>query len=106
MARRSVRGSEPRLTLILICLPLFIFLLVPIGRVCGGLTPAWERRPSGSTGWFGLIALVIALFAAMALNANAPQADFLSIVEGHVIMSWLAIASGLLITNGRDPTSR
>ncbi len=27
---------EPRLSLILICLPLFIFLLVPIGRVCGG----------------------------------------------------------------------
>ena len=31
---------EPRLSLILICLPLFIFLLIPIGRVCGGLTPA------------------------------------------------------------------
>ncbi len=88
---------EPRLSLILICLPLFIFLLVPIGRVCGGLTTAWERRPAGSSAWLGLLALVVALFAAMALNANAPQAEFLSIVEGHVMMSWLAIAGGLLI---------
>lgn len=90
--------ADPRLALVLICLPLFIFLLVPIGRVCGGLTPAWERRPAGSTAWLGLVALLVALFAAMALNANAPQAEFLSIVEGNVLMSWLAIAGGLLIT--------
>jgi dienelactone hydrolase len=90
--------TEPRLSLILICLPLFIFLLIPIGRICGGLTPTWERRPTGRTAWLGLIALLIALFAAMALNANAPQAEFLSTVDGHVMMSWLAIAGGLLIT--------
>lgn len=88
---------EPRLSLILICLPLFIFLLVPIGRVCGGLTPAWERRPTASPAWFGMIALLIALFVAMALNVNAPQATFLSIVDGQVIMSWLAIAGCLLL---------
>jgi hypothetical protein len=88
---------EPRLSLILICLPLFILLLVPIGRVCAGLTPSWERRPAGRNGWIGLGALVIVLFAAMALNANAPQAMFLSLVEGHVITSWLAIAGGLLL---------
>ena len=93
----DVNLVEPRLSLILICLPLFIFLLVPIGRECGGLTPAWERRSTGNAGWVGLIALVIALFVAMALNANAPQATFLSIVEGHVMMSWLAIAGGMLI---------
>ena len=89
--------AEPRLSLVLICVPLFIFLLVPIGRVCGTLAPMWERRPAGSTQWLGLIAIVIALFVAMALNANAPQADFLSIVEGHVLTSWLAIAGGMLI---------
>jgi hypothetical protein len=44
-----------------------------------------------------LIALEIALFASMALNASAPQATFLSMVDGHVIMSWFAIAGGLLI---------
>ncbi|HWN58585.1 MAG TPA: alpha/beta fold hydrolase, partial [Methylomirabilota bacterium] len=89
--------AEPRLTLILLCLPMFIFFLIPIGRVCGKMAPLWERRPLDTTGWLGLIALVIALFVAMALNANAPQAEFLSIFEGHVIISWLAIAGGLLI---------
>jgi len=89
--------AEPRLSLIIICLLLFILLLVPIGRVCAGLAPLWEHRPGGSTGWLGLVVLLVALFAAMALNASAPQAVFLSIVEGHVIMSWLAIAGGLLI---------
>jgi hypothetical protein len=54
--------------------------------------------------WLGLLALLIALFVAMALNANAPQAVFLSIVEGHVMMSWLAIAGGLLIAFARGPT--
>jgi dienelactone hydrolase len=88
---------EPRLSLILVCLALFILLLIPIGRVCAALTPAWERRPAGSTGWVGLGALVIALFAAMALNTNAPQATFLSMLEGHIMMSWLAIAGGLLL---------
>ena len=34
---------------------------------------------------------------AMALNANDPQAIFLSLVEGHTVVSWLAIAGGLLI---------
>src|SRR6266849_904796 len=90
--------AEPRLPLILLCIPLFIFLLIPIGRVCGGITPMWERRPSDATGWLGLLAILIALFAAMALKANAPQADFLSLLEGHVIMSWLSIAGALLIT--------
>ncbi len=89
--------SEPRLSLVLICLVLFIMLLVPIGRVCGGLTTPWEHRPAGSAGWLGLVALLVALFAAMALNAAAPQASFLSIVEGHILMSWLAIAGGLLL---------
>jgi dienelactone hydrolase len=89
--------TEPRLTLILLCLPMFIFFLIPIGRVCGKMAPLWERRPLDTTGWLGLIALVVALFVAMALNANAPQAEFLSIFEGHVIISWLAIAGGLLI---------
>jgi hypothetical protein len=33
----------------------------------------------------------------MALNANAPPATFLSMLEGHIMMSWLAIAGGLLL---------
>jgi hypothetical protein len=37
------------------------------------------------------------LFVAMPLNASAPQAEFLSLVDGHIIMSWLAIVGGLLI---------
>jgi len=89
--------AEPRLTLVLICMPFFIFFLIPIGRVCGKMAPVWERRPMDTTGWLGLLALVIALFLAMALNVNAPQAEFLSIFQGHVIISWLAIAGGLLI---------
>jgi dienelactone hydrolase len=89
--------AEPRLALIVICLALFILLLIPIGRVCAGLTTAWERRPADRTGWFGLGVLLIALFVAMPLNANEPQALFLSIVEGHIVISWLAVAGGLLI---------
>ncbi len=93
----DLNRAEPRLTLVLICMPLFIFFLIPIGRVCGKMAPVWERRPMDSTAWLGLIALAIALFVAMVLNANAPQAEFLSIFEGHVLISWLAIAGGLLI---------
>jgi dienelactone hydrolase len=89
--------AEPRLPLTIVCLFLFILLLVPIGRVCAELTPRYEHRPGSSAGWLGLIVLLIALFAAMALNVNAPQAVFLSIVDGHIIISWLAIAGGLLL---------
>ena len=89
--------AEPRLPLTILCMFLFLLLLVPIGRICGGLAPRREHRAAGSAGWRGLVALAIALFAAMALNATAPQAAFLSIVDGHIIMSWLAIAGGLLL---------
>ena len=41
--------------------------------------------------------MLAALLIAMALNATAPQAGFLSIVEGHVMISWLAIAGAMLI---------
>jgi dienelactone hydrolase len=89
--------KDPRLRLITLCLGLFMLLLIPIGRVCGGLSTAWEHRAAGRTGWLGLIALLVALFIAMALNAAAPQAAFLSIFSGDILMSWLTIAGGLLI---------
>src|SRR5262249_13243547 len=89
--------TDPRLSLVLVCLFLFMLLLVPIGRVCAGLTATWTRRPAGRTGWLGLVALVVALLVAMLLNVTAPQAAFLSLGDGHALMSWLAIAGGLLI---------
>ncbi len=89
--------AEPRLSLVVICLVLFVLLLIPVGRVCAGLAPLWERRSAGSIGWLGLLALLVALLAAMLLNASAPQAVFLSIVDGHAIVSWFAIAGGLLL---------
>ena len=89
--------AEPRLRLVNLCVLLFILLLIPIGRVCGGLTTPWEHRAAGRTGWLGLVALLVALLVAMALNATTSQAAFLSIVDGQVMLSWLAIAGGLLI---------
>lgn len=89
--------KEPRLNLILICLGLFMLLLIPIGRVTGGLSTRWEHREAGRIGWLGLVALLAAMLIALALNATAPQAGFLSIVEGHVMISWLAIAGAMLI---------
>lgn len=89
--------AEPRLSLILICLPLFVLLLIPIGRVCAGRAGVLERRPADRTGWLGLAALLIALLIAMPLNANAPQALFLSLVGGYIFLSWFAVAGGLLI---------
>jgi dienelactone hydrolase len=89
--------AEPRLSLIIICLLLFILLLIPIGRISGGLTPAWEHRTGGGTGWRGLGVMLAALLVALMLNANAPPALFISLVDGHVMISWLAIAGGMLI---------
>ena len=88
---------EPRLSLILICLALFILLLIPIGRVAAGLTTAWERRASDNLEWRGLAMVAAALLLAMPLNATAPQADFLSIYDGHIVVSWLAIAGAMLL---------
>src|SRR5208337_1007367 len=84
--------AEPRLALVVVGLGLFVLLLIPIGRVCAGLAPEWERRCSDRSGWLGLVTLLIALLVAMALNAGAPQATFLALVEGQILISWLAIA--------------
>ncbi|HLX36546.1 MAG TPA: alpha/beta fold hydrolase [Candidatus Binataceae bacterium] len=89
--------ADPRLSLISICLALFILLLIPIGRVCAGLTTAWERRSADRIVWPGLAALAIALIVAMPLNQTAPQASFLSLYDGHIMTSWLAIAGAMLL---------
>jgi len=89
--------KDPRLSLASICMALFTLLLIPIGRVCAGMTTAWERRTPTNIGWLGLAALAIALLVAMPLNMTAPEASFLSIYDGHVVVSWLAIAGAMLL---------
>src|SRR5262249_53890168 len=95
--RTAANLAEPRLSLILIGLGLFILLLIPIGRTVAGRTPVWMRRPVDRSAWMGLLAILIALLIAMALNVSAPQAMFLSIYEGNAIVSWLAIAGAILL---------
>ena len=76
---------------------MFVFLLVPLGIVCGSLAPGWAIERPGPSGWVGLLILGGALVAAMPLSAANP-AYFLQVVVGDVQISWFMVAG--LITLG------
>ena len=75
---------------------MFVFLLVPLGIVCGSLAPGWAIERPGPSGWVGLMILGGALVAAMPLSAANP-AYFLQIVVGDVQISWFMVAGLIML---------
>jgi hypothetical protein len=93
--RNSVLVEDPRRIVSLTALLASLVLLYGIGEVTGYLAPACERRSPGS-GRTNVLALMGWLLIAMPVVALYPPAAFLSLDDGNVLVSWLAIA-GLLI---------
>ena len=50
----AIKLSEPRTRIARIALLLFLILLVPIGRICGSMAPAWPEDRAGMSWWMGL----------------------------------------------------
>jgi hypothetical protein len=75
---------------------MFVFLLVPLGRVCGSMAPGWPEERPGPSGWVGLLILGGSLFAAMPLAAANP-ASFVPIVVGNIQISWFMVAGLIML---------
>ena len=93
----EINLAEPRLNTILVVLALFILLIAPIGWMSGGLVTPWVRRAADRNGWLGLALVAGALFAAMPLIAVVTPTEFIPLVVGDIVISWIAVAGGLLI---------
>jgi len=91
----AIRLEDPRRSTARFALWVFVFLLVPIGRLCGSIAPKWADERTGPRGWVGLLILGGALLAAMPLAAADP-AGFIPVVVGDIQISWYAVA-GLII---------
>jgi dienelactone hydrolase len=87
---KDARRGSARFALLM-----FVFLLVPLGRVCGSMAPGWAQERPGPSGWMGLLILGGALIAAMPLTAANP-ASFVPILVGSIQISWFMVA-GLII---------
>jgi len=74
---------------------IFVFLLVPLGRVCGSMVAGWSEERPGPSGWIGLLILAGVLLASMPLAAADP-ASFVPIIIGSIQISWFGVA-GLII---------
>jgi dienelactone hydrolase len=75
---------------------MFVFLLVPLGRVCGSMAPGWPEERPGPSGWVGLLILGGSLSAAMPLAAANP-ASFVPIVVGNIQISWFMVAGLIML---------
>ena len=71
---------DPRRATTAVALLLFLAVLIPFGRICGALAPAWERVDGG--GWLGLGIVAGSLIAAIPLVATVSPAAFLSTEGG------------------------
>ena len=87
---KDARSRSARFALLM-----FVILLIPLGRVCGSITPSWAEERPGPSGWMGLLILGGALIAAMPLTAADPAA-FVPIVVGSIQISWFMVA-GLIV---------
>jgi dienelactone hydrolase len=88
----AIETSEPRARVARIALLLFVILLVPIGRVCGSMAPAWPEDRAGVSWWMGLLIVGGALIAAMPLISTATPAGFVPMVIGGIQLSWFLVA--------------
>jgi len=88
---KDARRGSARFALLM-----FVFLLVPLGVVCGRLAPGWAEERPGPSGWMGLLILGGALVAAMPLSAANP-AYFLQVVVGDLQISWFMVAGLIML---------
>ena len=88
---KDARRGSARFALLM-----FVFLLVPLGVVCGSMVPGWAEERPGPSGWMGLLILGGALFAAMPLTAANPAA-FVPIVVGSIQISWFMVAGLIML---------
>lgn len=91
-----VKLADPRVTVVSVAFAMFMVLLIPLGRICGGIAGAWTERADGLLGWLGLLILAGALVAAMPLTTMQP-AGFTALVVGAVQVSWLLAAGVIMI---------
>jgi dienelactone hydrolase len=89
--------KDPRRGAARFALLMFVFLLIPIGRICGSMAPSWAEERPGPSAWIGLLIVGGALLASMPFAAADP-ASFVPLVIGSVQISWFAVAG--LITVG------
>ena len=88
---KDARRGSARFALLM-----FVFLLVPLGVVCGSMVPGWAEERPGPSGWMGLLILGGALIAAMPLTAANPAA-FVPIVVGNIQISWFMVAGLIML---------
>jgi dienelactone hydrolase len=89
--------KDPRRGAARFALLMFVFVLVPLGRICGSMAPSWAEERPGPSAWIGLLIVGGALLAAMPFAAEDP-ASFVPIIVGSIQISWFAVAG--LITVG------
>jgi dienelactone hydrolase len=92
----AIETKDPRRGTARFALLVFVFLLVPLGRVCGSMTASWPEERPGPSGWVGLLIVAGALLASMPLAAEDP-ASFVPILIGSIQISWLAIAGLIMV---------
>jgi pimeloyl-ACP methyl ester carboxylesterase len=93
----EIELSDPRLRFAAFAAFLFLILLVPIGRIAGGIANAWSEQAAGTDALIGLVILTVALLVVMPLIANDAPASFLSLVIGENEISWLGSAGVIIV---------
>src|SRR5215469_5501424 len=93
----AINLADPRLNTILLVLLLFTLLMFPVGRVVGSFADRHERPAFDRSTLVALVVLLVALFVAMPLTMVTVPMSFVSLVVGNAMVSWVALAGGLLL---------
>jgi hypothetical protein len=88
--------KDPRRGAARFALLMFVFLLVPVGRICGSMALSWAEERPGPSAWIGLLIVGGALLAAMPFAAADP-ASFVPLVIGSIQISWFLVAGLILL---------
>ena len=91
----AIDRKDPRRGAARSALLMFVFLLVPLGRICGSMAPSWAEERPGPRAWIGLLIVGGALLASMPFAAEDP-ASFVPLVIGSIQISWYLVA-GLIV---------
>jgi len=88
--------KDPRRGAARFALLMFVFLLVPLGRICGSMAPSWAEERPGPSAWIGLLIVGGALLASMPFAAEDP-ASFVPIIIGSIQISWFLVGGLILV---------